>query len=1134
MKCRIKNNKPLLYGVMCLMFLLSVVIPQNMFAEERQSGGITVKGVVTDSNNEPLMGASVSVKGTTIGTMTGLDGDYSITVPDGNGILVISYVGFSKQEVNIDQRKTIDIVLSEDSEILDEVVVVGYGVQKKINLTGSVAAVSSAKLENRATSNLSSSLSGLAPGMNVSQTSGNPGDEEFKFQIRGVGSFEDSAPLVLVDGSVASMNSVNPDDVESISVLKDGASTAIYGSRAANGVILITTKRGKTDASPKVTYSNLFAVQKAVTNWEPMYDMPSWMEWHNQAQLNNNISATLWYNQYTIDTWQAANTNPYGTDNGYGIPNWMAYPNTNWTNELYKDSFFQKHNLSVTGGSKTSNYLLSLGYQDNPGTFYNTGQQRFNMRANIETVIADRFTVGTQTYATKTTKDPGDTELAYRFLTQAYPGMNPQIDGLYGAAEDPNMANMNNPLRLIASKGGKNKETTINTTWFVKAKVWDQLTAEARFNYQNIFGEKSNYDKNVPSYRFRTGTKTPVENVTTLGQATSYRQSSTTESYTLNFLLNYNKTFGDHDISALAGYEQTEWEKSAFDAKRQGLLDWVAPDITSTSDMYSIGGTPKYTYAIMSYFGRLNYSYKSRYLFEVNFRTDGSSIYAPGHKWGYFPAISGGWRISEESFYQPLKGIMNDAKVRLSWGKLGNAIYNKNTYYAWMALYGVYPGVVGDKISNGLALSQPANPTLSWEKTATTDLGLDLYFLNSRLGVTFDYYERRSSDILAQPELPYVMGDISRAQWQNTASMTNKGIDLVLSWNDKFDKVRYGITANINYNTNKVTKYLGALEYGEISGQYDIWGRPVYGYTNLGDVSIESSYGRIAEGHKYKEFYLNTPYKGTGTYYNSDGSVNPNGGPKNGMIRTKADLEWVKSMLDSGYSFGGRKVGTPSVDSKGNITGGDGGSLWYGDQILADENGDGVYGDTNDKVFTGKSTAPKWLLGISFNAEWNGFDFNMAWDAKIGSYAYVNTTGVNSNISQKYDAINSSAASLYYQYDAIKSVTDYDNYDPATDPNAYIDARYPRLLSVNSSANPNTLYLLNTSYLKLRTLQIGYTLPKKWIAPAGISNLRVFFSGENLLTIKHKDFIALDPELGGKVDLYPLSRMFSGGLNLTF
>lgn len=1119
------------------MLLLAVILPQRVYADssEAKQAGVTVKGIVADTKNEPLIGVSVAVKGISGGTMTGIDGDYTLSVPAGQNVLEFTYLGFVKQEVKIDGKTTINVVMQDDSEILDEVVVVGYGVQKKVNLTGAVSAVGANKLENRATTSLSTSLSGLAPGLNLTQKSGNPGSEEVSMNIRGVGSFSAASPMVLVDGAVADMNSVNPEDVESISVLKDGASAAIYGSRAANGVILITTKKGKSDEKPRVSYSSLFASQKAQTKWKLMSDMPTWMEWHNQAQLNNNpnISQT-WFDQSLIDSWRAANANPNSTDNEWGIPNWMAYPNTDWAQEIFKSGFFQRHNVSVSGGGKTSNYLLSMGYQDNPGTFDNTGQKRYNIRANVETTIADRVKFGTQTYATKTKKQAGDTELAFRYLTQAYPGMNPEINGLYGASEDPNMAGMNNPLRLIQTSGGNREETTINTTWFARADIWNGLSAEVKVNYQNIFLENDIYNKNVPAYRFREGTKTPVEGITSLDKATTSRKSGKTESYVLNFLLYYNKTFGRHDINALAGYEQTQWNKYSFEAKKQGLIDWPVTDITSGSSMYSMGGDAKVDYAMISYFGRVNYSYDSKYLFEANFRTDGSSLYAPGHRWGYFPSFSGGWRISEEAFFEPVKTVIDDMKIRASWGKLGNIANNQ--YYLWQALYGKTEGVLDQGVSTGLGLKQPSNYTLKWETSATTDLGFDAYMLNKRLNIGFDYYYRKSYDVLDKPDMFLSMGNISINQSVNTANLVNKGIELSLNWNDKIDKVRYSVGFNVSYNNNKVTKYLGKLNYGE-TGQYDAFGRPIMGYTNLGLASTSKldDKQRITEGKIYQEFYLNTPYKGSGGYYTSDGKVDPNGGPRDGMIRTKADLEWVKSMIAAGYKFNGAsKVGSPGVDAKGNPTGGEGSTWWYGDQILADTNGDGIYGGTNDKKFTGKSEAPKWMFGSTITAEWNGFDFAMTWEARVGSYAYVNTTSVNGNISQNYDGINKDAASLYYTYDAKKSVEDYDNYDPATDPNANVNGRYPRLLSASSKSASNTLYLLNTSYLKLRSLQIGYSLPKKWLTPTGLSNVRIFFSGENLLTIKNGDFVGVDPELGASVKIYPVSRMLSGGLNVTF
>ena len=1141
MKNKRKNNVFLFGKIACMMLLGSSVIPQRVFAETTivQQNQVTIKGVVTDSSGEPLIGVSVSIKGTGTGTMTGIDGDYTLKIPEGNHLIEFSYVGYQKQEINPKGKTTIDVILNEDDQMLQEVVVVGYGVQKKINLTGSVAAVDAGKLENRATPSLASSLSGLSTGVNVVQSSGEPGSEDVKFSIRGSNSFLGGSPMILVDGSQATMDSVNPDDVESVTFLKDGASAAIYGSRGANGIILITTKRGRGDTPPKITYSNLFASQKAQSKWKLMSDMPTWMSWHNQAQLNNNptmAESDLWFSQSLIDTWAAANGNPNGTDNGFNIPNWMAYPNTDWAQEIFKSSFFQKHNLSVSGGSKNSSYLLSLGFQDNPGTFENTAQKRYNIRANVETKIADLITFGTQTYATKTTKDAGDTESAFKFLAQAYPGMNAKIDGKYGASEDPNMASMNNILRRVALKGGEKSQTAINTTWYAKGDIWNGISAETRFNYQTLQDDERLYDNDVPAYRFRNGTTTPVEGIGDITKAIASNKYTKTENYLLNFLLHYNNTFGDHGITGLAGYEQTYWKKWGFDASRQGLVDWSVPDLTSATNMNSIGGTALVDYAMISYFGRINYDYKSKYLFEANYRADASSMYAPGNRWGYFPSFSAGWRVSEEDFFKntiaPITKI-EDLKLRVSWGKLGNVF--KDQYYPYQGLYSQTNTILGQAVVPGVSQSQNRNPNLSWESTTTTDIGVDLYMLKRRLNVVFDYFNKSSSDLLVAIDPSLTMGSSIGKQYQNLGKMTNKGIEIVVGWNDKVGNVRYNVGLNTTYITNKVTKFKGNLDYNQWSNQYDLWGRPVYGYTNYGSVVDDpNSRTPIVEGHRLNEFYLNTPYSGSGSYFDANGKVDPNGGPRDGMIRTKADLEWTNAMIAAGYSFNGVAVDMPSVDSKGNITGGRGNYLWYGSQIMADENGDGIYGDSNDKIFTGKSSTPKWTFGLNLGMEWNGIDFNMNWDARLGSYAYMNQTSVNGNISQNYDGINRKAGSMYYQFDAAASVLDYANYDPANDPNANISARYPRMISGNSGTPDNTLYLYNTSYLKLRSLQIGYTLPKKWVNTVKLANVRVFFAGENLLTIKNSKYPGVDPELGANYKVYPISRMYSGGLNVTF
>lgn len=1129
---RMKNKKLFGWKPLCLILFLVVILPLRVDAKEKvkQQSDITVRGIVSSESGEALIGVSVAIKGTTIGTFTGVDGDYEIKIPSQGGTLVFSYIGFVTKEVKVTNETSLNVILTEESELLSEVVVVGYGVQKKINLTGSVSAVSSERLTNRANASLSTSLSGLSTGLSVSQASGNPGSENVSFTIRGAGSFNNSSPMIIIDGVQASMNDINPDDVENISVLKDGASAAIYGARAANGVILVTTKKGSQGTAPKITYSNLFASQKPVTSLKLMSDMPSWMEWHNIAQRNNDVNASVWYSDYLIDTWRAANSNPYGVDNGYGIPNWMAYPNTDWSEELFKSSFFQRHSLSVSGGSKNSTYLLSVGYQNNPGTLDNTSQERFNIRLNTESTIANILKFGTQTYLTKTKKDPGNASMS--FLLQAYPGMIPEYNGYYGSGEDPNQYDRQNVLRNVAAAGGKNENTTINTTWYVKGDIWDGISGEVKFNYQEITEDSEGYNKNLPMYSFRLGTEKPVNVMNTLDDTPITRSHAKTSSYLLNFFLHYDKQFGDHSINGLLGYEQMFWEKSGFRGRSEGMIDWSITDLpTNAKDTDQFYASPaKGDYAMISYFGRLNYNYKGKYLFEANLRADASSKYAPGHRWGYFPSFSAGWRVSEEEFFVPLKENIGDLKLRGSWGKLGNTI---SDYYPWQALYRETNGVLGGEISNGLAQSQPSNYNLTWEKVSTFNLGFDVFVLSNRLNLSMDYYQRHSSDILDKPAMSLTLGVVPNRQWLNTSDMVNKGIEIALGWNDKIKDFKYGAMLNVSYNTNKVTQFRGALDYGPIDGQYDIWGRPVYGYTNLGDVSTVSGNNRRVEGHRIDEYYMNVPYSGSGSYYTADGKVNPTGGPRDGIIRTKADLEWVKSMIAVGYDFG-YKVGAPRVDANGNVTGGSGGELWYGDQIMADLNGDGIYGDSNDQKFIGKSATPKWNLGTVITAEWKGIDFSMSWEARLGSYAYLNDKGVNGNIALSYDAIPADAASIYYTYDAYKSVYDYDNYDPATDPNANINGKYPRLLAASSKSPANTLYLQNTSFLKLRTLQIGYTLPKKWTNSALLNNVRIFATGENLLTVKSKNFRGVDPELGGSVIVYPLSRMFSGGINVTF
>ena len=1127
----------------CILFLF-MVAPVNSFAavNEVYQQSITVKGKVTDNTGEPLPGVSIILKGTTTGVMTDIDGNYSINVPSSNAVLVVSYVGFVSQEHKVANNATLDVVLLEQSTDLEEVVVVGYGVQKKINLSGSVSSVDSKKMENRAVTNLSTAIAGLAPGVRVTQASGNPGKEDVNISFRGTTSLNGNNPLVLVDGVVADMNAIDNDDIESVNFLKDAASAAIYGSRAAAGVILVTTKKGKKE-KPRVTISSMISKAEPISDAKFMYNMVDYMNYHNVGSYN--IGGSGFYAQERIDQWAAANADPNGiyTDatTGNQIPNWLAYPNTDWAQILYQGYNYHKHNASVSGGTETSTYMLSLGYQNNPGSLENTGLERYNVRANVETKIADFITFGTQTYATKEFKDPGNADIT--FLLQAYPGMNPKYQGKYGASEDPLMTAQNNLLRTVASTGGKNDYLTINTTWYANAKIWDGLSAEAKFNYNEYNRADKTYLRNLPSYRFRLGTGLEgiVENAPNIANSTSTRYHYKSYSYTTDLILRYNKSFGDHDIAAFVGNEQYYYNSSGFKATKKVLLDWELTDITSTAEMQSITGDAEADYAMLSYFGRFSYAYKSKYMLEMNLRSDASSRFAPNNRGHIFPSFSAAWRPSEESFFEPVLPYINSLKLRASYGVLGNIptikIDDVESYYAWQELYKQSLGVLNEKISNGLALRLLPNYGMTWESTATYNLGLDATAFKNRLSLELDLYYRKTSDMLLPTLIPLVMGTVD-APVSNQGELTNKGIDINLNWNDRIGKdFGYSVGFNMNYNKNEITKYKGELIWGQDESLLDIWGNPTWRYLNYNAVANSAvannptSPSVLAQGHMINEYFIQTTYRGSGTYMNADGTVNPNGGPRDGMIRTKADLDWVKAMVAAGYQFNGvgkDAAGTKTVGSGTN-------KIWYGEMIMADTNGDGKYGDDNDRQFSGKSSIPKITFGFNMSAEWKGVDMSALWSGRLGSYGIIYSPGVNAHrFSQATDALPADAGTLFYSYDHAASVSDA-NYDPANDPDANITGRYPRIYAGTSPTNTSSdHYLYNTSFLKLKSLQLGYTFPKKWMAPAKIEKCRIYLAGENLLTIKDGDYPGVDPEFGSTINAYPIARMYSVGINLTF
>ena len=1104
---RRRTKSPLLWGIVAVLFFSfsTHTFAAGNSVDDTQQAGRTVTGSVTDETGEPLIGAAVIEVGTTHGTATDLDGNFTLTLTTSDPSLNITSIGFTPQTVHVGNRTTLSIVMVDEFNPLEELVVIGFGVQRRANLTGSVSTVDASSLENRALPNLSTALAGLAPGVNVRQTSGRPGGDGAAIRIRGLGTFAEGegarGPLVLIDGVPGSMDAVNPNDVESMSILRDASSAAIFGSRAANGVIVITTRRGA-NVRPTVTYSGLFSAQSPSTRHTFLWDHAEYMELFNQAQFATNPLAALPYDPAEIEEWRAARNNPHGLSRfrvgGEYVPNWLAFPNTDWSRALFQNKFSQNHNVSVSGGSANSNFMLSLGYLNNPGVMQNTGLDRYSMRFNLETRINDFLRVGTQTFASRQDRQVGDQGNALTFLFQQISGVVPYHDGRFGGQTSPRDAvTANNLLRILNDRDGNERMFRLNTTWYAIVDIMEGLTAEARVNYQTRLDNNEHWPVSHNRYNFRTG------EIVTGGAvpqtASTFRSSREEYRYQANLLLNYHRTFGEHSIGGMLGYEAMYWAMQSFNASRVGLLDMSITDITTGAEMGSIGGEHRRDYAMVSVFGRFNYVFRNRYLFEMNVRRDGSSRFAPETRWGTFPSFSAGWRISEEDFMEGTRGFVDNLMLRGSWGRLGNTT---SGMYDWQATYAIQRGAMGGGVADGLAVTSIANPLLHWERVTSSEVGMNALFLNQRLNFEVNLYNRVTEGILTRPSIYLTMG-MAQAPMQNTADMRNRGIEVVLGWSQRVNNdFRYSATFNFAYNQNRVIRYMGQFERGWQNGAYS-W--------NRADAAWWDGTRIRTEGRMFNEFFLRQVYRGTGTHNHPDGTVDPMGGPRDGMIRTSADLQWVRDMIAAGYSF------------DGVTTVGQGGQLWYGEFIYADINGDGNFGNEFDRDFTGKSEFPRYTLGFTSSAQWRNFDFGMTWSASLGMHFYLRARGINTNnFDSPGNAIPANAREMFFFF----------NPEDPNDPRNNINAPYPRMLLGNGHYRSNTHFLYNASFAKLNFVQFGYTLPRAVTSRLQIERLRLFVSGENLLTITN--YPGMDPEIGGAVNVYPISRVLSGGINITF
>lgn len=1001
----------------------------NAFATTQQAG--ICKGLVKDATGESVIGASVVVKGTTNGTITDFDGNFSLDGIKKGDVIVISYVGYQTQEIKWN-GSPLNVILKEDSKTLSEVVVVGYGTQKKANLSGSVAMVDSKELENRPIQNVSSGLQGLMPGVAITGTNGAPGQDAGKIRVRGIGTLNEAGPYILVDGiETGTLSAVDPNDIESISVLKDAASAAIYGSKAANGVVLITTKRGKTGQT-KISYSGYLSFQNATNMIERMgsYEYASLL---NQALEAEGMSKR--FNDTELQKFKDGND--------------PLYPDTDWYDLAYKTGVQHRHNVNINGGSENVKYMASLGYLNQTGILPNAGREQFNARTNLDMKINKRLSARMNLSFIK--NDYSDASSAY------YGGSSDQIirqlnliapwivarydDGTWGTISD------GSPIAWLDSGMKVNRDNyNFSGMAAVDYEIFDGLKLTLQGAYVNNLQNYNYFQKYIKYNENKESDPSQLDERFYKWDRTNY-----------DALLNYNKNFGKHNIKGLLGWHTEKYNYKYQKAVRKKfpnneLTDMNAGDASTQSNE---GYTAEL--AMISWFARINYDFAGKYLLEANIRADASSRFAEGHRWGYFPSFSGAWRISEEAFMESAKDSwLSGLKIRASWGQLGNQDAlsgSNNDYYPALNTYNLDSKYAfGGSLNSGYYQRKYRLETISWEKASTWGVGVDFTLFN-KLNGSLDYYNRKTTGIIMDVTVPKEFA--LDAYKDNVGSMRNSGIEINLSYNTKIGQVDFGIAGNFSYNKNEIldlgggdpNKYLDATD----------------GYSQRNKV-----------GEAMNSYYI----------YRADGFFNS---------QEEADAYTAKYGNPFGKTFKA------------------------GDLRYVDTNKDGKL-TADDREYCGSSD-PKIIYGFNINAGWKGIDLSLMFNGAAGVKRLFDGYEVYGNFSG--DAAH--PATIW------RDAWTPDNHD-ASMPRIFYDTN-----SASSSRSVQSdFWLQDTSYLRLKNLQLGYTLPKGWLNSVGVENIRIYYSVENLLTFD-KMKINIDPEsTSQRLSSYPLLRTHAFGVNVTF
>lgn len=1032
----------------------------------------TCNGNVKDDTGETIIGASVVVKGTTNGTITDFDGNFSLSNLNKGDVIEVSYIGYKTLTVTWD-GSPLNLVLKSDTQTLDEVVVVGFGTQKKVNLTGSVSTVGAEELASRPVSNVSQALQGLVPGMNFDYgTKGNGGalNTEMNINIRGTGTIgegSNAAPLILIDGMEGNMNMLNPNDIENISVLKDAAASSIYGSRAPYGVVLITTKKGKA-GRVNINYNNSFRWSQAI-NMPDVADSYTYATYFNKMQLNDGATAV----QFDDERLQAIQDYLNGTITTTTKPNrqtptiwdWIGNTNTDWYDVVFGGSAFsQEHSLSANGGTEKVQYYFSANYMGQEGlvAIRRDKLKRYTVTAKINAELFPWLKMSYNTkYMRKDYTQPtalGENVL-YHNMAKRWP-MEPIFD--------PNGYPMSNTIYNPIMFGG---DSSTQTDW-----LYQQFQAIAEpIKGWKIIGEL-NY-KVIDDFGSTVNLKSPMHNVEgevyygdTWNTSKVTERSERTNYFNTNVYSEYFHSFNDaHNLKVMVGFqaELNKWRK--LEASAMDLISEDIQDINAASGIQKINASAKNHWATAGFFGRINYDYKERYLFEMNMRYDGTSRFARDKRWNLFPSFSAGWNIAREAFMEDHLDIINTLKLRGSWGELGNQ--NTTSLYPYIQLMKF---AAQDKDSHWLINNARPNTAnapdlisvlLGWERMRSWNIGLDLGMLNNRLTLSFDWFNRKTIDMVGPaPELPVILGtDVPKT---NNTDMQSVGFELDLGWQDRIKDFSYGIHFLLSDDRQKILKYpnptgnLNSYNAGHYMGE--IWGFETVG---------------IAK---------------------TDEEMNEH------LANNKPD--W-------GTKWGAGDIMYKDLDGDGRVT--DGATL----------------SEPGDKKIIGNSS-PRFRFGLDLTASYKGFDIRAFFQGVMKRDAWLN------------DNMFWGATGGIWGSSCFTSHLDY--FRPEGDVmGANLDAYFPRPLVDNYAKNQKvqTRYLQNAAYMRLKNLQIGYTLPNSITKKAGMSNVRIFFSAENLFTLTglpegfdpetiHTGYGSGDGTWSSKT--YPLSRTFSTGLSVNF